>query len=79
MRVERLPFTVYDIVGYLFPGLILVVGVGFLGEFLSVIAASKLIEDFGTKATVLAGLFLLVLAYALGHVVSLVGSLGLSP
>ena len=75
MRVERLPFTVYDIVGYLFPGLILVVGVGSLGEYLNVLAVVGLIDAFGTKTTVLAGLFLLVFAYALGHVVSLVGSL----
>jgi hypothetical protein len=75
MRVERLPFTVYDIIGYLFPGLILLVGIIFLGEFLNVISVISLIDNFGTKLTVLAGLFLLVSAYALGHVISLVGSL----
>lgn len=75
MRVERLPFTVYDVVGYFFPGLIAVIGLVFLAEAAGAIELINKIETAGTRLIVVAGLFLFVFAYALGHVISLIAAL----
>ncbi len=72
MRVERLPFTVYDVVGYFIPGFMLLIGVT---HFIPAIEAAidthkKLLGDsFSGHAVEIA--FVIVLSYALGHIVSL--------
>jgi len=77
MRVERLPFTVYDIVGYLFPGLILIIGLMFFFEYTGIANVSDGIETLRVRSAIVAGVFLLVIAYAIGHAISLAASLSI--
>lgn len=71
MRVERLPFTVYDILGYFFPGFLFLIGLYHTVPTLSELAHAHtvLISSSFFRGSV--GLLILVTAaYTLGHLLS---------
>ena len=84
MRVERLPFTVYDIVGYFFPGVLAIAALSWFarGHFQSdlfwlievgpeIQASSEMPEWFsGVLDVVVFG----IVAFAIGHVISFLSS-----
>lgn len=76
MRVERLPFTVYDIVGYLIPGAffcLVLVGAGFAHEVPGFLAALK--ENETRIFLISVGLFgFLVAGYVIGHALALLAA-----
>lgn len=74
MRIERLPFTVYDIIGYLVPGLVFVLGITEIVAHevttLSLPSADKM--DFLHKVVIVFAIF--VGGYTAGHVIAYVSS-----
>jgi hypothetical protein len=77
MRVERLPFTVYDVLGYLFPGLLLLVGVSLIAEHVFLIAIFDTVKSLDTPKLVFVSIFSFISAYSIGHAVGLMSSVTL--
>lgn len=77
MRVERLPFTVYDVLGYLFPGLLLLVGVSLIVEHVFLIKIFDVIDKLNTPKLVFASVFAFISAYSFGHAIGLMSSVTL--
>lgn len=78
MRVERLPFTVYDVIGYLVPGTFaLWIGFVFAKKLNSnaTIDANTLNIVGSSSESIYFSLFIFIIAaYAVGHLVGLMSS-----
>lgn len=79
MRVERLPFTVYDVIGYLVPGVFaLWIGLVFFKKLNgTAIIDSQVLNIVGqTPESIYFALFIFVIAaYAVGHLMGLMSSI----
>lgn len=76
MRIERLPFTVYDIIGYLAPGVTSLWGLLYMFDRLGIlgnIQSAVLISD-GAYSKALAALMFLITAYLLGQIIGFLAS-----
>ncbi|MCJ9428931.1 hypothetical protein [Kordiimonas marina] len=72
-RIENLPFTTYDLVGYLVPGSVVVL-IFFLHNNFFSNSLSSMLEKGNTAFQVIAFLILLILSYVMGHVLSYLSS-----
>jgi hypothetical protein len=78
MRVEKLPFTAYDIVGYFLPGATLLTSIVF---FLFPDILTNLYEEDARKMPVaiwlVIGILATTISYALGYCIALIASMGI--
>jgi hypothetical protein len=77
MRVEKLPFTIYDIVGYFLPGATLLASIVFL-LFPDILA--NFYEDTSKKSVagwVVIGILATTISYSLGYCIALIASKGI--
>lgn len=76
MRVERLPFTVYDIVGYLIPGITGLWCLLYVFEYFGILGDTKDVVMLGSGdfSVALAVLLFFVFAYLTGHVIGFLSS-----
>jgi hypothetical protein len=78
VRVERLPFTVYDILGYFIPGFLLLVGLTHFLPDIRPALDTHIAMLSGTFARQAIGVTVVIAAsYALGHLVSLLAGLSI--
>ena len=82
VRVERMPFTVYDIIGYLAPGLLTLVFILALPpplEAFSFLPSYTELRDgigaYGATEKIIFAVILLIFSYLIGHLISFLSSI----
>jgi hypothetical protein len=79
MRVEKLPFTIYDIVGYFLPGAALLVSIAAFSvpDLLVNLYHSEILEKIPIYAWIPISIVLVIVPHALGYCIALISSEGI--
>jgi hypothetical protein len=79
MRVEKLPFTIYDIVGYFLPGAVLLASivVALFPDVIGDLYSSRILRKVPVYGWMVISVLSVTVSYALGYVIALLSSEGI--